>query len=97
MGILTLDSPVFLFDENNRHRIFWVGSVENSLFRCNSYLLQDGAQNYLIDPGGLIIHFPQVMERIKAIILGLRDAFLERITLQAIKGHKGIFKKYKGY
>lgn len=64
---INLDKAVLLFNENG-HRVYWVGSVENSLFRCNTYLLQDGAQNYLIDPGGLVIHFPQVVERVKTLI-----------------------------
>lgn len=55
---INLDKAMLLFNNENGHRVYWVGSVENSLFRCNTYLLQDGTQNYLIDPGGLVIHFP---------------------------------------
>lgn len=64
---INLDRPVLLFHENG-HKVFWVGSVEHSIFRCNTYLLQDGKQNYLIDPGGVATHFPQVMKRVKSII-----------------------------
>ena len=64
---INLDRPVTLFDSPN-HKVFWVGSVEDSIFRCNTYLLQDGRQNYLIDPGGLEIHFPQVLKRVKRLI-----------------------------
>ncbi|MBI3754996.1 MAG: MBL fold metallo-hydrolase, partial [Deltaproteobacteria bacterium] len=64
---ITLNGPVALYDSPD-HKVFWVGSVEESIFRCNTYLLQDGAQNYLIDPGGLVTHFPQVLDRVKTLI-----------------------------
>lgn len=64
---VNLTGPVAFYDSSG-HKIFWVGSVEDTIFRCNTYLLQDGTQNYLIDPGGLVIHFPQVMERVKSIM-----------------------------
>ncbi|MBI3752682.1 MAG: MBL fold metallo-hydrolase [Deltaproteobacteria bacterium] len=63
---INMDKPVQLYDSPG-HKIYWVGSVEETIFRCNTYLLLDGKQNYLIDPGGVVTHFSQVMERVKAI------------------------------
>ena len=43
--------PVLLFQQDE-HAVYRLGSAENSVFRCNSYLIKDGDQGVLIDPGG---------------------------------------------
>lgn len=60
------DGPVCLFD--GPHQIWWIGSSEASPFRCNAYLLVDGATRVLFDPGSARWHFDQVLARVKQII-----------------------------
>ena len=61
-----LNEPVVLYEEGD-HRVVWVGSSENFIFRCNAYLVSSGDVNVLIDPGG-IQHFPQVKERVTQLL-----------------------------
>ncbi len=60
------DAPVCLFD--GPHQVWWIGSSEASPFRCNAYLLVDGATRVLFDPGSARWHFPQVLARVKQIV-----------------------------
>lgn len=61
-----LDQPVLLYDGRGR-RIYWIGSEEDSNFRCNAYLFQCGGQVFLIDPGSKL-HFAQVRGRVEQVI-----------------------------
>lgn len=61
-----LDNPVALYRDGD-HEIYWIGSLEETVFHCNSYLLRSGDRAYLIDPGGHG-HFPQVRERVGKIM-----------------------------
>jgi flavorubredoxin len=63
---LNLNEPVILYDDGE-HRVAWVGSSENFIFRCNAYFISSGNKNVLIDPGG-IQHFPQVKDRVSQLI-----------------------------
>jgi flavorubredoxin len=45
------DSPTLLFGDD-QHAIYWLGTPEDSAFRCNSYLVRDGKDAIIIDPGG---------------------------------------------
>jgi len=63
---IDLSKPVVLYEEEN-HTVAWVGSSEESIFRCNAYLISSGDKNVLIDPGG-IQHFEQVKSRVKELI-----------------------------
>ncbi len=65
-GNFDLSKPVVLFEEED-HRVAWVGSSEEFIFRCNAYLISSGDVNVLVDPGG-IQHFPQVRERVSQLI-----------------------------
>lgn len=60
------DEPVLLYGVDG-HEIYWIGSLEETVFHCNAYLLRTGNQAYLIDPGGYY-HFPQVHERVGRIM-----------------------------
>ena len=52
--------------------IYWVGYViPNDPFQCHVYLIKDGNESILIDPGSMIT-FPVVLEKITSI-LPLRD------------------------
>ncbi|WP_457567642.1 oxygen-binding di-iron domain-containing protein [Desulfurobacterium sp.] len=63
---LNLNEPILLY-ESPDYKIAWVGSAENFIFRCNAYLISADGTNILIDPGG-IQHFPQVKQRVSALI-----------------------------
>ena len=65
-GTVNYDEPVPLFKEEG-HEVYWVGSYEESLFRCNSYLIISGEKRVLLDPGG-VQHFQQVRERVSKLI-----------------------------
>ncbi len=59
--------PVPLF-ESPEHSVYWVGSQEDSPFRCNVYLIVDGDVRVLVDPGSEAHHFAQVHERVSTIV-----------------------------
>lgn len=61
-----LDRPVLLYEGNGR-TVYWVGSVEETNFRCNAYLFLSGEEAYLIDPGSKW-HFPQVRDRVGQVV-----------------------------
>lgn len=65
-GNYDLNEPVILY-ESGGHRVAWVGSSEEFIFRCNAYLISAGNKNVLLDPGG-IQHFSQVKERVSQLI-----------------------------
>ncbi|WP_297445040.1 MBL fold metallo-hydrolase [Desulfurobacterium sp.] len=65
-GNINLNEPVLLFDDGEE-QIYWVGSSENFIFRCNAYLVRMPGVNVLIDPGG-IQHFDQVRKRVSEVI-----------------------------
>lgn len=46
----TQDQPVLLAQEGD-HAIYWLGVREETAFRSNSYLIQDGEEAILVDPG----------------------------------------------
>ncbi|ADU96494.1 beta-lactamase domain-containing protein [Thermovibrio ammonificans HB-1] len=58
--------PVPLFKEEG-HEVYWVGSYEEYIFRCNAYLIVSGDKRVLLDPGG-IQHFEQVKARVSQLI-----------------------------
>lgn len=58
--------PVLLWE--GTHTVWWVGSREDSPFRCNAYLIVDGDMRVLFDPGSTSHHFEQVKERVSQIV-----------------------------
>lgn len=60
------DEPVLLF-EDGTHKIFWVGISNETAFRCNVYLIVDGTEAIIVDPGSRSF-FTQVESNIKKII-----------------------------
>ena len=60
------DAPICLFE--GAHQVWWIGSKEESPFRCNAYLIVDGDTRVLLDPGSSRWHFPQVKARVAQII-----------------------------
>ena len=48
--------------------VFWVGSwIEDDNFQCHTYLLKEGKESVLIDPGSLIT-YPKTIKKIKKLI-----------------------------
>jgi hypothetical protein len=45
------DQPTPLF-QDDQHAVYWLGVPEASVFRCNTYLIVDGQEAVIIDPGG---------------------------------------------
>ncbi|MFH1333858.1 MAG: MBL fold metallo-hydrolase [Pseudomonadota bacterium] len=42
--------PTLLFS-NNGHEIYWLGIPDETAFRCNAYLIKDGDDAIIVDPG----------------------------------------------
>jgi flavorubredoxin len=59
--------PVPLYT-SPQHSVYWVGSQEDSPFRCNVYLIVDGSVRVLVDPGSEFHHFAQVRERVSKLV-----------------------------
>jgi flavorubredoxin len=60
-------APVPLYT-SPEHSVYWVGSQEDSPFRCNVYLIVDGDVRILVDPGSEQHHFDQVRDRVSRIV-----------------------------
>lgn len=61
-----LSRPTPLFQSSN-HAVYWLGIDQDTPFRCNVYLVVDGTQALLIDPGDRR-HFAAVKERVAQIL-----------------------------
>jgi len=57
---------VLLF-ESGEHRIYWLGIEEETAFRCNVYLIQDGDEYLIVDPGSRIYH-EELKKRVATIV-----------------------------
>jgi flavorubredoxin len=57
-------TPLFLTDA---HAIYWLGYPEDSAFRCNTYLVVDGQEAIIVDPGGAET-FDFIVDRVRQII-----------------------------
>jgi len=65
-GHIDMESPTLLY-RHGQHAIYWLGIDAQTAFRCNSYLLCDGEQVILIDPGSRAF-FRQVTDRVAQIM-----------------------------
>jgi len=61
-----LKKPTALFNDGN-HAIYWLGIMNETAFRCNSYLIVSEDEAILIDSGGRHF-FKQVYKRVSSII-----------------------------
>lgn len=59
---LDLERPTVLYDDG-RHGVYWIGITDETAFRCNTYLIRDGDQALLVDPGNRGF-FEQVRSRV---------------------------------
>ncbi len=65
-AIPDMDSPTPLYSRHST-AIYWLGITDETAFRCNTYLIVDGDQALLVDPGNRSF-FDQVMTRVSQII-----------------------------
>jgi flavorubredoxin len=63
---IDLESPTLLFDRDG-HQVYWLGITDETAFRCNTYLIRDGAEAILVDPGNRMF-FEQVKARVAQIM-----------------------------
>jgi len=62
---LDYTSPILLFEQGD-HRIYWLGMNLPDAFRTNIYLVEDGDEAVIIDPGSKTF-FETIKERLKNI------------------------------
>ena len=62
---IELEHTTPLFKEDG-HEIYWLGITDNTAFRCNTYLIKDGDEFFLVDPGNRSF-FQQVKSRVEQI------------------------------
>ncbi|MEO2069444.1 MAG: diguanylate cyclase [Desulfurobacteriaceae bacterium] len=63
MKDLDITKPVEIADD-----VFWVGSyIKDDIFQCHPYLIRNGEESILIDPGSLIT-FEETLRKIKYLI-----------------------------
>jgi flavorubredoxin len=55
--------PILLFKEDD-HEIYWLGYADNDAFRTNVFLIIDGEEAVIVDPGDKS-KFPELISRIK--------------------------------
>ncbi len=49
---LNSEEPILLFEQGD-HKVYWVGAhTGGDEIECNSYLILDGTEGYLLEPGG---------------------------------------------
>jgi flavorubredoxin len=58
--------PTELFADGD-HAIYWLGFSEETVFRCNTYLIKDGQQAIVVDPGG-VGRMPEVRKRVEQLM-----------------------------
>lgn len=63
---LSLTTPTPLF-RAAQHAVYWLGIDQDTAFRCNAYLIEDGGEGYLVDPGGRP-GFAQIKQRVEQIM-----------------------------
>ncbi|HEY1931112.1 MAG TPA: MBL fold metallo-hydrolase [Acetobacteraceae bacterium] len=63
---LNTETKTALFDVGD-HAIYWLGITDATAFRCNTYLIADGDQFLLVDPGSRSF-FQQVRDRVAQVV-----------------------------
>ena len=53
--------------EKDGHTIYWLGIDEPTAFRTNTYLIRDGSEALIVDPGNRAF-FPKVRERVAQVM-----------------------------
>ncbi|MCK5293493.1 MAG: MBL fold metallo-hydrolase, partial [Arcobacteraceae bacterium] len=77
---ITTDEPILLFEEGD-YKIYWLGLEQDTAFRCNVYMICDGDEYIIVDPGSRT-HFDVVknkvaqitdLKNVKALIVSHQD------------------------
>ena len=63
---IDLEKPTVLFDDG-KHSVHWLGITDETAFRCNTYLVRDGDEAIIVDPGNRAF-FDQVRSRVAQIM-----------------------------
>jgi flavorubredoxin len=58
--------PTVLY-QAGEHAVYWLGITDETAFRCNVYLVRDGDEAILVDPGNRTF-FSQVRDRVSQIL-----------------------------
>jgi len=61
-----IDKAICLFEQHG-HAIYWLGVLEPTIFRTNTYLITDGDEALIVDPGNRSC-FEQIRQRVAQII-----------------------------
>lgn len=61
-AVVSSKHPTLLYKQND-HEIYWLGMLEETAFRCNTYLIKDQHKAWLVDPGT-----PLFFNKIKAFV-----------------------------
>jgi flavorubredoxin len=61
-----LEQPTVLFRQGT-HAIYWLGITDETAFRCNTYLIVDGDEAVITDPGSRVF-FKRVWERVAQVL-----------------------------
>lgn len=60
------EDSVLLYEKDG-HKIYWMGIEEETAFRCNVYLIQDGDEFFIVDPGSRIYH-EELKKRVSKLV-----------------------------
>ncbi|ATX79818.1 Metallo-beta-lactamase superfamily protein [Mariprofundus aestuarium] len=64
--LIDMKEPTLLYKQKD-HAIYWLGITDDTAFRCNAYLIVDGEEAIIVDPGSRN-HFEQVKKRVAQIM-----------------------------
>ncbi len=58
---------IVLLYNNDGHKIYWMGIEEETAFRCNVYMISDGDEYIIVDPGSRLYH-KELKKRVSTIV-----------------------------
>jgi len=64
--VLNASEPTILFQQGE-HTVYWLGISDQTAFRCNVYLIRDGDEAIIFDPGSRSF-FEQIKSRVAQIM-----------------------------
>lgn len=63
---INMNEPTLLYQQDT-HAVYWLGITDETAFRCNAYLIVDGDEAIIVDPGSRS-YFEQVKQRVAQIM-----------------------------
>ena len=61
------EKDIVLLHSSDKHKIYWMGIEEETAFRCNVYLIEDGDEYIIVDPGSRLYH-EELKKRVSQIV-----------------------------